>query len=125
MLGRPYSLRGTVVKGERVGRKLGYPTANLDVTGLLTPPPGVYVAQAQTGTEHFRAAVNIGHRPTLPSQDPQLRVEAHLLDFDRDLYGQELELTFLRKLRDEQEFPSAAALSAQIAQDAAQARQDL
>ncbi|MGA2175075.1 MAG: bifunctional riboflavin kinase/FAD synthetase [Verrucomicrobiota bacterium] len=122
MLGRPYSLRGPVIQGGRFGRKLGFPTANLDVTGIVVPPSGVYVAEAQVGANRWRAAVNIGHRPTVSSAAPPLQVEAHLLDFDRDIYGQELELTFLKKLRDEQKFPSAAALRAQIAQDAAQAR---
>jgi riboflavin kinase/FMN adenylyltransferase len=122
MLGRPYSLCGPVVQGGRFGRKLGFPTANLDVAGVLVPPSGVYVAEARMGADRRRAAVNIGHRPTVPSAAPQLRVEAHLLDFDRDIYGQELELTFLKKLRDEQKFPSADALRAQIAQDVAQAR---
>jgi riboflavin kinase / FMN adenylyltransferase len=122
MLGRPYSLRGPVIQGERVGRKLGFPTANVDVTGILVPPSGVYVAEAQIGAHRCRAAVNIGHRPTMQSPAPQLQVEAHLLDFDRDIYSQDLELTFLKKLRDEQKFSSIDALRAQIAIDVAQAR---
>jgi riboflavin kinase/FMN adenylyltransferase len=117
MLARPYALRGTVIQGEQLGRKLGFPTANLEITGLLTPPPGVYAAQARHGAASHRAAVNIGHRPTLRSADPQLHVEAHLLDFEGDLYGQALELEFLKKLRDERKFPSTEALQAQIAED--------
>jgi riboflavin kinase/FMN adenylyltransferase len=122
MLGRPYALRGTVIQGEQLGRKLGYPTANLDVTGLLTPPPGVYAAEAQVGSARHRAAVNIGHRPTIHSADPQLHVEAHLLDFSGDIYGQALELVFQKKLREEKKFPTLEALRAQIAEDIAQAR---
>jgi riboflavin kinase/FMN adenylyltransferase len=122
MLGRPYSLRGVVIQGEHLGRKLGFPTANLDVAGLLTPPPGVYAAEARLGSARHRAAVNIGHRPTIHSADPQLHVEAHLLDFDGDLYGQALELEFQKKLREEKRFPTTEALSAQIAEDIAQAR---
>jgi riboflavin kinase / FMN adenylyltransferase len=122
MLARPYALRGTVIKGERLGRKLGFPTANLDVTGLLTPPPGVYAAEAHIAAARHRAAVNIGHRPTLHSADPQLHVEAHLLDYDGDLYGQALELVFLKKLREEKKFPTPAALRAQIAEDIRQTR---
>jgi riboflavin kinase / FMN adenylyltransferase len=122
MLNRPYSLRGTVIQGEQLGRKLGFPTANLDVTGLLTPPPGVYAAEARLGPARRRAAVNIGHRPTVHSADPQLHVEANLLDFDRDIYSQALELEFLQKLRDEKRFPSTEALKAQIAEDIRQAR---
>jgi len=122
MLGRPYSLRGPVMQGERLGRKLGFPTANLDVTGIVVPPSGVYVTEGQIGAERWRAAVNIGHRPTLPCAAAPLQVEAHLLDFDRDIYGRELELAFLKKLREERKFPSADALRGQIAQDVAQAR---
>jgi len=122
MLARPYALRGAVIEGERLGRKLGFPTANLDVTGLLTPPPGVYAADAHIAAARYRAAVNIGHRPTLHSADPQLHVEAHLLDFEGDIYGQALELVFLKKLRDEKKFPTPAALRAQIAEDIKQTR---
>jgi riboflavin kinase / FMN adenylyltransferase len=122
MLGRPYALCGTVMHGEGLGRKLGFPTANLDVTGLVVPPTGVYAAEAQAGTKRCRAAVNIGHRPTVHSADPQLHVEAHLLDFKGDIYGQTLELVFLKKLREEKKFPSPAALGAQIANDIEQVR---
>ena len=121
MLGRPYALRGTVIQGEQLGRKLGFPTANLDVTGLLTPPPGVYAAEAQLAGASHRAAVNIGHRPTVRSADPQLHVEAHLLDFNGDIYGQALELVFLKRLREEKKFPGTEALRAQIAEDIKQA----
>jgi riboflavin kinase/FMN adenylyltransferase len=122
MLGRPYALCGAVIKGGELGRKLGFPTANLDVTGLVIPPCGVYAAEAQVGGAHYRAAVNIGHRPTVRSADPQLHVEAHLIDFDGDIYGQALELAFLKKLREEKKFPTAQALSAQIADDIKKAR---
>jgi len=122
MLGRPYTLYGPVIAGQSLGRKIGFPTANLDVVGVLVPPTGVYAADAHWGSKTRRAAVNIGHRPTLQSPEARLCVEAHLLDFEGDIYGQEIELKFLRKLRDEQEFPSAAALRQQIEQDVAAAR---
>jgi riboflavin kinase/FMN adenylyltransferase len=122
MLGRPYSLCGTVIEGEHLGSKLGFPTANMEITGMLTPPSGVYVAEAKVGSETHRAAVNIGHRPTIHSSDPQLHVEAHLLNFGRQIVGQELELTFLKKLRDEKKFPSFEALRAQIARDVSEAK---
>jgi riboflavin kinase/FMN adenylyltransferase len=123
MLGRPYSLRGVVRQGEGLGRQLGFPTANLEISGLVLPSAGVYVAEARIEANCFRAAVNIGRRPTVASPGADLRVEAHLLDFARDIYGQELDLTFLKKLRDERKFPSRAALQAQIAADISQARQ--
>jgi riboflavin kinase/FMN adenylyltransferase len=122
MLGRAYSLLGPVVAGDKVGRQLGVPTANLDVNGLVLPPNGVYAAQVKIADQLHRAVVNIGSRPTLQSPKAQLRVEAHLLDFSADLYGRELELFFVEKLRDEKKFPSLDALRQQISQDIAQAR---
>lgn len=123
LLGRDYSLAGTVVAGDQVGRKLGFPTANVDVRGRVTPPNGVYAAHAMVAGKQARAAVNIGVRPTLREPKPVLHVEAHLLDFDGDLYQQELELFFVKKLRDEQRFPSMDALTAQIQADVMQVRE--
>src|ERR1043165_1924502 len=128
MLGRAYSIAGLVVPGDGLGRQLGFPTANLDVTGLALPPNGVYAVHAtlpacssplapRPSSVAFRAVLNIGLRPTLHNPAPQLRVEAHLLDFTGDLYGQELEITFVEKLRDEKRFPSLEDLRAQISRD--------
>ncbi len=117
MLGRAYSLVGKIIEGDKVGRRLGFPTANLDVTNLALPPNGVYAAHAQVGGKIFRAAVNIGLRPTMKISSPQLHVEAHLLDFSGEIYGKEMELTFVEKLRDEQKFSSAETLKQQIAKD--------
>jgi riboflavin kinase / FMN adenylyltransferase len=122
MLGRAYSLVGPVVRGDQLGRKLGFPTANLDVTGLVLPPSGVYVAQVKASGSLHRAVVNIGSRPTLQSPQPQLRVEAHLLEFNGDLYGKTLELIFVEKLRDEKKFPSLDELREQIARDISKAQ---
>jgi riboflavin kinase / FMN adenylyltransferase len=122
MLGREYSLDGIVKRGDGLGRKLGFPTANVDAAGLVVPPTGVYAVHcAVAGTAH-RGVLNIGYRPTLPSAAPELRVEAHLLDFNGDLYGQELEITFIDKLRDEQKFPSLEELREQIGKDISAAR---
>lgn len=136
LLGRPYALAGQVVRGAQLGRRLGWPTANLDVTGRVTPPPGVYAARARWHEEDgpsrlptvppaappLRAAVNIGHRPTVAGDDTALHVEAHLLGFDGDLYGRELELEFTARLRDERRFPSVDALKEQVARDIAAVR---
>ena len=122
MLGREYALRGEVIRGDELGRKLGFPTANLDVRGRLAPPNGVYAAHAYIEDRRFRAVANIGHRPTLRSAAPEFRVEAHLLDFDGELYGKELELTFVEKLRDEQKFGSVEELRQQISRDITTAR---
>lgn len=120
LLGRPYALAGEVVVGDRLGRQLGFPTANLEVNGLVLPPSGVYAAVA-TGPEVRRAAaVNIGRRPTVASGGaPVLRVEAHLLGFDGDLYGRRLELEMGDWLREERAFPSRGALVEQIRGDVA------
>jgi riboflavin kinase/FMN adenylyltransferase len=117
MLGRAYSLVGTVILGDRLGRQLGFPTANLEVSGLVLPPAGVYAAQARINSTLHRAVVNVGSRPTIQSPQPTLRVEAHLLDFEGDLYGKELELIFVERLRDERKFPSLSELRDQIARD--------
>jgi riboflavin kinase/FMN adenylyltransferase len=121
MLGRAWALAGKVVRGDRLGHELGFPTANLEVAGLALAPNGVYAAHAQAGGRAHRAVVNIGTRPTLKNPAPQLRVEAHLLDFNGDLYGQELEIMFREKLREERKFASLAELKAQIARDIAEA----
>ncbi len=122
MLGRAYSLVGKIVEGDKLGRKLGFPTANLDSTGLILPPNGVYAIHVEVDGKLHRAALNIGYRPTLQNSTPQLRVEAHLLDFSGDLYRKEMEITFVGKLRDEQKFSSPEALQQQIGKDIAAAR---
>ncbi len=122
LLGRDYALAGRVVPGEGLGRKLGFPTANLDTSGLVLPPRGVYAARVQRAQGSWPAVVNIGVRPTFSPGASSPRVEAHLLDFEGELYGEELELIFLERLRDEQPFDSPEALREQIARDIAMAR---
>ncbi len=122
LLGRPYQLAGPVVTGDQLGRQLGFPTANLDVRGLVVPPHGVYATQARWRGADHPSVTNIGLRPTLRGTAPALRVETHLLDFQGDLYGEELGLRFVTCLREERQFASLAELEAQIARDAAAAR---
>lgn len=122
MLGRAYSLRGPVIRGDGLGQKLGFPTANLDTTGLVLPPKGVYAVQVQCDSARHHAVLNIGVRPTLQNPTPELRVEAHLLDFTGNLYDQVLEMTFIEKLREEMKFPDLQALRAQITRDISAAR---
>jgi len=117
MLGRAYSLAGKVVQGDGLGRQLGFPTANIETTGLVLPPKGVYAVHAMVQGRGYRAVLNIGVRPTLQNKNPQIQVEAHLLDFEAELYGQELEIVFAEKLRDERQFSSLPELRRQIAQD--------
>ncbi len=122
MLGRPYAICGRVVEGDRIGRQLGFPTANLDAAGLILPPNGVYAAITQAQGRFYRVALNIGWRPTVAAAAPPLRVEAHLLDFAGELYGLELELELGAKLRDEMRFASPGELRAQIERDVAAVR---
>jgi riboflavin kinase/FMN adenylyltransferase len=118
MLGRPYGLAGVVRRGDQRGRQLGYPTANLDVRGIELPPHGVYVAHAFVSGASHRAVVNIGLRPTIATGGADgAQVEAHLLRFDGDLYGAELELTLGQRLREERRFGSLQELKQQIASD--------
>jgi riboflavin kinase/FMN adenylyltransferase len=117
MLGRPYAISGRVVEGDRLGRKLGFPTANLDATNLILPPKGVYSGCTKLNGQFYRVALNIGLRPTVASARPQLRVEAHLLDFSGELYGDELEVEIGDKLRGECKFDSPDELREQIGKD--------
>ena len=121
LLGRPYALAGTVVRGERLGRQLGFPTANLHAEGLALPPQGVYVAHATLPVWSGPAVANIGVRPTLGRAGAALRIEAHLIGFDGEAYGLELELVPLAFLRPEQSFVTLGALREQIAADRAMA----
>jgi riboflavin kinase/FMN adenylyltransferase len=121
MLGREYVLAGTVMRGDALGTKIGFPTANLDVRGRMVPPHGVYAVHAYVDGRKHRAVVNIGVRPTVQSGALELRVEAHLLDFSGNLYDSEIALTFVGKLRDEQKFGSIDELRGQIGRDIAAA----
>ena len=123
MLGRPYSIAGRVVEGDKLGRQLGFPTANLDAGGLVLPPNGVYSGFTKLNGKLYRVALNIGFRPTVASAKPELRVEAHLLDFSGSLYGTDLEVEVGEKLRDERKFASPVDLRVQIAQDIAAVRE--
>jgi len=122
MLGRPYAICGKIIEGDKIGRRFGFPTANLDTTNLVLPPNGVYAASTKLKEQFYRVALNIGLRPTMATAQPQLRVEAHLLDFSGDLYGAELELELGLKLRDERKFASATELQEQIGRDVAAVR---
>jgi riboflavin kinase/FMN adenylyltransferase len=123
-LGRPYRLAGCVVPGRGEGHKIGTPTANLSLPPeRLVPANGIYVCLAHTAHQGTHPAViNVGTRPTFDYNGQTVVVEAHLLDFDADLYGQTLALDFVARLRDELAFPSVEALVAQIQDDIAQAR---
>ena len=121
-LGRAYAVAGVVTRGDQLGRRIGFPTANLDVSCEQLPPAGVYAVRARWAGETRHGVANLGRRPTVSDGD-DLRLEAHLLDFDGDLYDCEMEIEFQHKLRDEKKFASLDQLQAQIARDVASARE--
>lgn len=120
LLGRPYAIEGTVVHGASRGAGLGFPTANLDSANELIPQDGVYVTEAAGGDGALPAVTNIGTRPTF--EGSAHAVETHLLDGAADLYGREMEIRFLARLRAEIRFESPEALVAQVRRDVRQAR---
>lgn len=126
ILGRPPSAAGLVVHGDKRGRTLGVPTANVDVeAGTIFPGRGVYAARARVEGAWYRAAVNIGHNPTFQSREEpttHVTVEAFLLDFTGDIYDREIRLDFLHKIRDERRFDGASELVEQMKLDIAAAR---
>ena len=115
MLGYGYSLHGVVVAGNRLGRTIGFPTANMQLYEplKLIPSDGVYAVDVETVGRRFRGMCNIGVRPTVSSGEHRT-VETHILGFDEDIYGLDIRITFLRKIRDERPFPSLEALRAQL-----------
>ena len=117
MLGYGYSLTGVVVAGNRMGRTIGFPTANLRLYEplKLIPARGVYVVEAEVLGKKYRGMTDIGTRPTVGGTFPT--IETHILDFDEDIYGLPLTITFLRRLRDEIHFPSLEALKQQLILD--------
>jgi len=122
LLGDPFTLRGEVAHGDKRGRELGYPTANLvPNAAFVTPAHGVYAAIARVGGDERPAAVSIGVRPTFVTGRGEL-IEAFLLDFDADIYGETLELAFRKRLRGEKRFDSVDALIDQMALDVQAAR---
>jgi riboflavin kinase/FMN adenylyltransferase len=120
LLGRPYSVRGRVLRGTRRGHLLGFPTANLKPDRELILAPGVYAARASWKVGDAGAVINLGLRPTFGEGEYWL--EAHLLDFSGDLYEQTLTLAFVTQLRAERKFENIQALQAQVARDIALAR---
>jgi len=126
LLGRRYELRGPVVEGQRLGRQLGFPTANIEVDPRkLLPAPGVYAALIDAeGATSWPAVLNLGYRPTVDGSG-RLSIEAHLLDWSGDLYGRLARVAIVARLRDEQRFDGLEALRAAISADCEQARRML
>ncbi len=121
LLGHPYFLDGVVVEGRRMGRQLGFPTANLTTDNELVPPNGVYATTATIDGIVHASITNIGTRPTFGEQGT-VTIETHLLAFDREIYGTTVRLAFVQRLRDERAFADVDQLAAQIAADKARAQ---
>lgn len=123
MLGRRWSVAGIVQEGQRLGRGLGFPTANVTLGEIIEPRNGVYATRALVGGKTYSAVSNFGRRPTVGGGSPLL--ETNIFDFDGDLYGVEIEIAFVDFIRDERKFDGLDALKAQIAEDSEQARRIL
>ena len=121
-LGREFTILGTVTEGRQLGRRLGFPTANLRAHNELFPPNGVYVAKAWFRENEYGGVVNIGVRPTIENETGERILELHLFDFDQKIYGEDIEVAFLGYLRPEQKFSGVDELQAQIQRDAETAR---
>jgi riboflavin kinase/FMN adenylyltransferase len=124
-LGRAFILSGEVVTGAGLGSKIGFPTANLDVSGMRLPPNGVYAVKVRRAGTIFSGVCNIGLRPTVDASANAPVVEVHLFDLSADLVGENLSLEFVRFLRPEQKFSGIDELKEQIARDCTAARQTL
>lgn len=117
LLGKPFKISGEVVHGQHLGRSLGFPTANLKLPEeLIIPMSGVYGGTAEIDSKTYNAVINIGRRPTIGDLKKDL-VEVHILDFDEDIYGKNLQVSFLQRIRDEKKFNSLDELKAQIKED--------
>ena len=119
LLGKPYSVAGRVAHGNKLGRTIGFPTANIMLNRLVVPIHGVYAVKVETKTGTYQGIANIGNRPTINGTKPLL--EVHIFDFNRSIYGEAIEVRFIKKLRNEVKFANFEALKQQIEKDKQQA----
>ena len=122
MLGKHFEMEGKVKEGDGIGKLLGYPTANVDFGNYIIPKYGVYITKTSVQGEEYPSLTNVGVRPTI-KQNGELKVETYLLDFDRDIYGQQISVKFLKYLRGEMNFSSFDQLRAKIDEDVKIARE--
>ena len=115
LLGRPYMLKGRVVKGEKIGRMIGFPTTNLGTDWEFLPKKGVYVTIVTIDKVEFQSITNIGIRPTFDSNS--LQIESHIFNFDQDVYEKEIKIDFLERIRDEKKFETVDKLIENITKD--------
>ncbi|HZR77865.1 MAG TPA: bifunctional riboflavin kinase/FAD synthetase [Chthoniobacterales bacterium] len=122
MLGRDYTILGTVIRGDSLGKKIGFPTANLSAHSEQFPPNGVYAAETKIDNQSYRGVINLGVRPTIGGNKSDRVLEVHVFDFNRDIYGKDIEVRFLKFLRPEKKFANIEALVGQIRHDCEEAR---
>ncbi len=125
MLGRPFYVSGIVEKGDQRGRTLGFPTANMATNFETFPLKGVYATQTQVRGVVYPSVTNVGQQPTFEKQDISLKIESHILDFNQNIYGEEIKVFFLERIRDEIKFKNIQELSSQIQEDVKTARKIL
>ena len=123
LLGRPFEVSGTVIEGRKRGLQLGFPTANIRMPAVAPPRTGVYVVEAEVDGKRYGGAANLGYNPTFG--DGELSLEAHLFDFNQDIYGKPITIRFIDRLRDERRFSGPEELSAQIKKDVETAKRVL
>lgn len=122
LLGRVYTVFGTVIRGRQLGRTIGFPTANLTVHSEQLPPTGVYAVRATGSGDSWEGVANLGYRPTVEGGEVKRLLEVHLFGLESEIYGEDLEVEFVEFIRPEQKFEGLEALKAQIQEDAAAAR---
>lgn len=122
LLGRRVAIVGKVVKGDARGKRLGYPTANIEPLSDTVPPPGVYLVRVVVNGRRHAGMANIGTRPSFPTKENRIHIEAHILDFKKNIYGQTMTIEILKKIRNEKTFPSEQRLTAQLRRDEIKAR---
>lgn len=125
LLGRDYTVLGTVEDGGHLGRKLGFPTANLRAHNEQFPPDGVYAVRVQIDSAVLPGVANVGYRPTVASEIAERKLEVHIFDFEGDLYGRDIDVDFISFLRGEKKFSDVGELRTQIAADAERSRRIL
>jgi riboflavin kinase/FMN adenylyltransferase len=119
LLGYHYAVEGRVIEGKKIGKQLGFPTANIKVIGenKMIPFTGAYAVIAETENREYRGMLNIGVRPTLADQVHNFTIEVHILDFDQDIYGKDIRLQFVERIRNEKKFRDAGELIEQLKKD--------
>ena len=118
LMGRYYSTRGTVIMGNRLGRTIGFPTSNITIDEeMVTPSNGVYITYCSYNSIRYPSVTNVGVKPTIENSDGAKNMETHIFDFNKDIYGKEIRVEFLEKIREEKRFESMEELAAQIKKD--------